>query len=125
MDSPHFLGNFKSPAPLRANAIGAPKQIAHYSCFPGATNEYGYQSREALKLFRPPCVPFSFIKAIDKPTFYKMSDYLDSLPQQGLEPVITSCQQAGSAVDLLEANVITRRGVMSKYVCSLALLATN
>lgn len=119
MSSPHFLGNFKSPVPLLAKAIGPARQIAHYSCFPGATNEYGYQSHEALRLFQPPCVPFSFIKAPDKPTFHKMCDYLDSLPQQGLEPVVTACQRAGCADDLLEAEIITRRGVMSKYVCSL------
>jgi len=124
MNLPHLLGNFRSPVPLHANDIGLPRQIAHYSYFPG-TNEYGYQSREALKLFQPPLVPFSFIKATDKPTFRKMCDYLDSLPQPGLEPVITSCQRADCADDLLEANVITRRGVVLKYACSLALLTAS
>ena len=119
MDSPHFLGNFQSPAPLHANAVGPPRQIAHYSCFPGEINEYGYQSSEALKLFQPPRVPFSFIKAIDKQAFREISNHLDSLPRQGLDSVIASCQQAGCTADLLEANVITRRGVMSKYALSL------
>jgi hypothetical protein len=125
MSSPHFLGNFRSPLPLRPDDIGAPRQIAYYSHFPGATNGYGYQSREALRLFQPPYVPFSFIKATDKPTFRQMCDYLDTLPRSGLEPVITSCQRAGRADDLLKANVITRRGVMLKYARSLALLTAS
>ena len=96
--------------------IGSPRQIAHYSCFPGEVNEYKYQSREALRLYQPPRVPFSFDKAPDKSTFWGICGYVDSLPQQGLEPVITSCQRAGSTVDLLRANVITRRGAVLKYV---------
>jgi len=125
MSLPHFLGNFRSPVPLRANDIGPPRQIAYYSSFPGITNEYGYQSREALKLFQPPCVPFSFTKATDKPTFRRMCDYLDCRPRPGLEPVITSCQRAGCADDLLTANVITRRGAVLKYACSLVLLTAS
>ena len=107
------LGNFRSPEALYT--IGPPKQIAHYSCFPGAVNEYQYQSSEALKIYRPPPVPFSFDGAPDKSAFQKICNHVDSLPQQGIEPVITSCQQAGCTGDLLAADVITRRGVMSKY----------
>ena len=88
-------------------------------------NEYRYQSREALKLFHPPPVPFSFIKAIDKSTFYDVYGYLDSLPPQGLGPVVTSCQRAGRTADLLNADIITRRGVMTKYAFPLALLSMS
>ena len=112
MGSAHFLGNFRSPAPLFV--IGPPRQIAHYSCFPGAINEYKYQSCEALRLYQPPPVPFSFDKAPDKSTFRETCGYVDSLPQQGLEPVITSCQRAGCAGDLRRADVITRRGAVLK-----------
>ena len=120
MDTVHLLGNFRSPSPSRT--IGAPRQIAHYSCFPGAINEFHYQSREALKLYQPPAVPFTFNKVPDKSAFREMCNYVDSLPSQGLEPVITSCQRAGRRADLLKADVITRRGVMVRYVRSLAVL---
>jgi len=123
MGSAHFLGNFRYPAPL--HVIGSPRQIAHYSCFPGAINEYKYQSCEALRLYQPPGVPFSFDKAPDKSTFWQTCGYVDSLPQQGLEPVITSCQRAGRAVDLRRADVITRRGAVLKYVCSLAAVSSS
>ena len=116
MHSAHFLGNFHSPAPVRT--IGPPKQVAHYSCFPGEINEFKYQSREALKVYQPPAVPFSFDRAPDKLTFQGICNYVDSLPSQGLEPVITSCRRAGRAVDLSNADVVTRRGVMVEYVRS-------
>ena len=116
MDTAHFLGNFRSPSPSRN--IGPPRQIAHYSCFPGAINEFNYQSREALKIYRPPAVPFTFNKVPDKSAFLEMCNYVDSLPDQGLEPVITSCERAGRTADLLRADVITRRGVMRGYAHS-------
>ena len=53
------------------------------------------------------------------PAFEIMHKYLDSLPQQGLEPIITSCETAGYA-DLSEANIITRRGVLTEYAYPLA-----
>ena len=122
MDS-HFLGNFQSPSPLRT--IGSPKQIAYYSCFPGIVNEYKYQSPEALRLYQPPGVPFSFDKAPDKATFLEMCNYVDSLPQPGLDPVIASCRQANRTADLRRADVITRRGVVLQYVRSLVMLASD
>ena len=115
MDSPQFLGNFASPAPLDKEALGPPKQIAYYSCFSGPTNEYEYQSREALKLYWPQTVPFSFIQAPDKSTWAEGANYADSLPPSGIEPIITSCERAGCIADLNEADVITKRGVLVKY----------
>ena len=112
MGSAHFLGNFRSPVPL--HVIESPRQIAHYSCFPGAINEYKYQSCEALRLYQPPDVPFSFDRAPDKLAFREICSYVDSFPQQGLEPVITSCQRAGCEIDLYMADVITRRGAVLK-----------
>ena len=116
MGPPHFLGNFTSPAPLPKRSLGPARQIAYYSCFQGPTNQYEYQSRSALKVYSPPTVPFSFIKAPDKLSWAEECDYLDSLPQQGIEPVIASCERAGCIDDLLEANVITRRGAVVKCV---------
>lgn len=115
MGSPLFLGNFASPAPLQKKAMGPPRQIAYYSCFSGPTNEYEYQSRMALKFYSPPTVPFSFLKAPDKSSWAKECNYLDSLPPQGIEPVITSCQRAGCTLDLIGANIIARRGAIVKY----------
>lgn len=123
MHPAHLLGNFRSPSPPRI--IRPPRQIAHYSCFPGAINEFNYQSREALKLYQPPAVPFTFDKVPDKSAFLEMCHYVDSLPSQGLKPVITSCERAGRTVDLLRADVITRRGVMLGYVRSLAALISG
>ena len=123
MDTVHLLGNFRTPSPPRI--IGAPRQIAHYSCFPGAINEFNYQSREALKLYQPPAVPFTFNKVPDKSAFREMCNYVDSLPSQGLEPVITSCRRAGRTPELHRADVITRRGVMVGYVRSLAVLMSG
>ncbi|KAF9780000.1 hypothetical protein BJ322DRAFT_1084144 [Thelephora terrestris] len=112
MDPPHFLGNFASPEPLNTDAVGSPKQIAYYSCFPGPTNEHEYQSRSALKLYSPPIVPFSFIKAPDRATWSNECDYLDSLSRPEVEPIIASCQRAGCTVDLQEADVIAKRGAL-------------
>lgn len=128
MDPLHFLGDFRSPAPLHANAIGCPRQIAYYSYFPEAAVEedrYKYNSSGALKRYQPPRVPFSLPDEAGKPAFNKMANRLDSLPQQGLEPVITACNQVGCTADLREANVITRRGVVLGYAHSLALLTTG
>ena len=125
MDSPQFLGNFASPTPLNKKALGSPRQIAYYSCFSGPTNEYEYQSREALKFYSPQTVPFSFIKAPDKSTWAEGANYADSLPPSGIEPIITSCQRAGCVADLNEANVITRRGALVKYDYSPALLNSS
>ena len=112
MYSPHFLGNFKSPSPLHQDTIGPPRQIAYYSCFWGPTNEYEYQSRNALGTYLPPKTPFLFPN--DKESWKKECDYLNSLPPEGIEPVITSCRQAGRTEDLLEADVIAKRGALVK-----------
>ena len=125
MDQSHFIGNFASPAPLDEKALGPPSQIAYYSHFPGSTDEYEYQSRSALKLYSPPTVPFSFIKAPDKTAWSKESNHLDSLSRLEVEPIVASCQQAGCTVDLLEADVITRRGALVSYVCFLAFVTLN
>ena len=120
MSSRYSLGNFGSPLPLEKD-IGLPTQIAYYSYFPDPV-DYGYQSRDALRRFQPHKAPFLLTTAIKKPAFDKICTHLDSLPQQGLEPVITSCKQADYA-DLSKADIITRRGVMTEYAYSLASLA--
>ena len=125
MDPPHFLGNFASPMPLQKEAIGPAKQIAYYSCFQGPTNQYEYQSRSALKIYSPPTVPFSFFNVPNKLAWARECNRLDSLPQQGIEPVLTSCQRAGRVDDLLEADVITRRGVVVECVWFLAFLNSS
>ena len=125
MDQPHLIGNFASPAPLDKKALGPPSQIAYYSCFPGSTDEYEYQSRSALKFYSPPAAPFSFTKAPDMVAWSKQCNYLDSLPWSELEPIIASCQRAGRTADLREADIITRRGALVKYVYSLASLTSS
>ena len=121
---PHFLGNFLSPAsPLGAGDIEPPRQIAYYSYFQG-NNEYKYHSREALKLFQRPSDQFSFAKA-DEPTLRKIWDDLDSLLRPGLWPIKTSCERANCTGDLSKANVITRRGTLVEYACSLVFLTAS
>ena len=123
MSSPHPLGNFRFLEPL--DDIGFPRQIAYYSHFPGTTNEYGYQSRKALRVFQLPDTPFPLTSGTDEPTFLQMCGRLDSPPQPGLKPVTTSCKQAGCEDDLVKASVITRRGVVLEYACSLVLLTAS
>ena len=128
MNQPHLIGNFASPVPLAKKALGPPRQIAYYSCFPGSTGEYEYQwqSRSALKFYSPPAAPFSFIKAPDKAAWSNECDYLDSLPQPEVEPIVASCKRAGCTTDLREADIITRRGALVKYVFySLASLTSS
>jgi len=68
-------------------------------------------------------MPFEFTE--DVAEFERMRRRLDNLPQQGLEQVEISCKTADPKRGLGDANVITRRGVMLKYVCSLAVLTSN
>jgi len=81
----HDLGNFLSPAPLLDKDIGAPEQIAYYSIFQGDhDNEYEYQSSDALGSYKRPASPLELTPE-GLTTFQLMRDYVDDLPQQGLE----------------------------------------
>jgi hypothetical protein len=127
MSSPHFLGNFATPARLDKRVIGPSQQIAYYSLFPGPTHRYRYQSRDALKLYSPPTVPFPLVVAPpdrDRAAWSNQCNYLDSLPQPGVQPIIASCLRAGCTADLAEADVIANRGTLVECVRSLALLTS-
>ncbi|KAF9779986.1 hypothetical protein BJ322DRAFT_1164997 [Thelephora terrestris] len=115
MSLPHFLGNFATPARLDKRVIGPSQQIAYYSLFPGPTHRYRYQSRDALKLYSPPTVPFPLVVAPpdrDRAAWSNQCNYLDSLPQPGVQPIIASCLRAGCTADLAEADVIANRGTL-------------
>ena len=105
-----------------------PKQIAYYSRFPGETDEYRYQSSQALKPYRPPRqVPFEFSKAPDRKSWvYKeMCKKEDSVSQQGSGSIVTSCERAGRSADLADANVITRKDLILEYVSNLAAVTSG
>jgi hypothetical protein len=119
--------NFASPAPID---VGLPRQIAYYSYFPGETIKYEYQSHEALKSYSPPDFEKKrslrlLPKVIKRKKWRKTCDYLDSLPQPGVEPIVAACQQAGCADDLLKADVITTKGTLVEYVRSLVSLTSS
>ena len=119
MGVPQFLETFRSPLLLFDKDIGCPTQIAYHSYFPDP-DDYRYQSRDALRSFQPHKTPFSLTEAIEKPVFDVMHKRFESLPPQGIEPIIASCKKAGYA-DLFKADIITRRGVITEYTYSLAL----
>ena len=121
MSPPHILGNFRSPPPLPPETIGPPRQLAYYSYFPDPV-EYKPQSQEALRIFHRPTTPFPVTTVITKSDFDKMSSRLDSLPFKPIDPIISACKEAGCGADLSNADVITRRGVITEYVYSLASL---
>ncbi|KAF9780015.1 hypothetical protein BJ322DRAFT_304951 [Thelephora terrestris] len=115
MSSSHRLGNFATPLPFDMKTIGAPKQIAYFSHFPGRTHEYCHQSRSALKLYSPPTTPFQLLVAPpdrDRAHWSDQRSQLDSLPRPGLQSIIDACQLAGRTADLAKADVITNRGTL-------------
>ena len=116
MARPFDLGNFQFPKSLLKESIGPPTQIAYYSCFPGATNKYEYQSRKALKVFKhPEFLPYELTEGFDKSSWREKSNEEDSHSrlQQGVKPAIEACKQAG--YDLHGVQIIANRGSIVEY----------
>ena len=110
----HYLGNFQNPSYLRD--IGPPEQIAYYSCFINDTNHYRFNDHSALRRYkgREIRLPLQLETAADREEFRATSARLDQVPRPSLAPVITACVGSGRVASLYNANIITRRGVLTR-----------
>ena len=109
-----YLGDFGHPAQLYD--IGPPEQIAFYSCFINEINDYRFNDNSALRKYKgiEQRLPLQLETAADKREFYATSARLDKVPRPSLVPVITACIGSGGAASLQSADIVTRRGVLSR-----------
>ena len=109
-----YLGVFERPSQL--SDIGPPEQIAFYSCFINDTNDYRFNDHSALRKFkgRELRLPLQLETAADKQEFHVTSARLDKVPRPSLVPVIAACVGSKGAASLRIADVITRRGALSR-----------
>ena len=109
-----YLGDFQHPSCLYD--IGPPEQIAFYSCFINDTNDYRFNDHSALRKYkgRELHLPLQLEMAADRDEFYATSARLDQVPRPSLAPVIIACLGSRGATSVLGADVITRRGVLSR-----------
>lgn len=109
-----YLGSFEYPSPLYD--IGFPEQISFYSCFINGTNDYRFNDHSALRRYKGGelHLPLSLEGAADRGEFLATSIQLDQVPRPSLAPVIAACVGSESAASLRNADVITRRGALSR-----------
>ena len=109
-----YLGDFQHPSYLYD--VGPPEQIAFYSCFINGTNDYRFNDHSALRRYkgRELRLPLQLETAVDKDEFDATSARLEQVPRPSLAPVIIACLGSRGATPLLSADVVTRRGVLSR-----------
>ena len=109
-----YLGNFKNPSYLYD--IEPPEQIAFYSCFINDTYHYRFNDHSALRRYRGGelRLPLQLETAAGREEFRTTSARLDQVPRPSLAPVITACVGSGRVASLYNADIITRRGVLTR-----------
>lgn len=109
------LGSFEHPPHLYD--IGSPEQIAFYSCFINGINDYRFNDHSALRRFKGGELrfPLQLELAVGRGDFHAISAHLDKVPRPSLVPVIAACVGSGGAALVRDADVITRRGALSRY----------
>jgi len=108
-----YLGSFEHPSQL--SDIGPPEQIAFYSCFINDTNDYRFNDHSALRRYKGLLrLPLQLDTAADRGEFHTTSARLEKVPRPSLAPVIAACVGSKRAASLRSADVITRRGVLSR-----------
>ena len=119
IDYEDYLGSFEHPPQL--HDIGPPEQIAFYSCFINDTNDYRFNDHSALRRYKGAELrfPLQLDLALDRGEFHAMSARLEKVPRPSLVPVIAACVGSKSAASVRDADVITRRGALSRYLGSL------
>ena len=110
-----YLGSFEYP--LHLYDIGPPEQIAFYSCFINGINDYRFNDHSALRRYkgRELRFPLQLELAADRGEFHAMSARLEKVPRPSLVPVIAACVESRGAASVRDADVITRRGALSRY----------
>ena len=109
-----YLGNFQYPSYLYD--IGPPEQIAFYSCFINDTNDYRFNDHSALRRYKGGeiALPMQLEKAADREEFRATSIRVDRVPRPSLAPVISACVGSRGVASVQNADIITRRGVLSR-----------
>ena len=109
-----YLGDFERPSHL--SDIGPPEQIAFYSCFINDCNDYRFNDHSALRKYRSRelHLPLPLETAVDRGEFRDASVRLEKVPRPSLVPVIAACVGSEGAALLRSADVITRRGALSR-----------
>lgn len=109
-----YLGSFERPSQLYD--IGPPEQIAFYSCFINDTNDYRFNDHSALRRYKGGelCLPLQLENAVGREEFNATSARLDMVPRPSLVPVIAACVGSEGAASVKNADVVTRRGALSR-----------
>jgi hypothetical protein len=109
-----YLGCFEHPSHLYD--IGPPEQIAFYSCFINDINDYRFNDHSALRRYKGKelRLPLQLELAADRGEFHAISARLDKVPRPTLVPVIAACVESKGAASVRDADVITRRGALSR-----------
>ena len=109
-----YLGSFEHPS--RLHDIGPPEQIAFYSCFINDTNDYRFNDHSALRRYKGGelRLPLKLETAADKGEFDATSARMDMVPRPSLVPVIAACVGSEGAASVKDADVVTRRGALSR-----------
>ena len=109
-----YLGDFEHTSQLYD--IGPPEQIAFYSCFINDINDYRFNDHSALRRYKGAelRLPLRLELAVGKQEFHSISARLEKVPRPPLVPVIEACVGSGSAASVRDADVITRRGALSR-----------
>lgn len=110
-----YLGCFEYPPHLYD--IGPPEQIAFYSCFINDINDYRFNDHSALRTYKGADLrfPLQLELAADRGEFREISVRLENVPRPSLGPVIAACVGSRGADSVRDADVITRRGALSRY----------
>ena len=108
------MSMFQNPSYLYD--IGPPEQIAFYSCFINDTNDYRFNDHSALRRYEGGEIrlPLQLETVADREEFRATSVRLDKVPRPSLAPVITACAGSRGVASLQNADIITRRGVLSR-----------
>ena len=109
-----YLGSFEYPSPL--DDVGPPEQIAFYSCFIDEINDYRFNDHSALRRYKGMdlCLPLHLELAADRREFENITACLEKVPRPSLVPVVAACVGSTGATSVLDANVIARRGALSR-----------
>ena len=109
-----YLGNFQQPSYLYD--IGPPEQIAFYSCFITDTNDYRFNDNSALRRYkgRKLRLPMQLETVVDREEFRETAARLEQVPRPSLVPVITACAGSRDGASVQSADVIARRGALSR-----------
>ena len=109
-----YLGDFQQPSYLYD--IGPPKQIAFYSCFINDTNDYRFNDHSALRKYKGRMLrlPLQLEAAVGREEFRESATRLEQVPRPSLVPVIAACVGSGGVASVQSADVITRRGALSR-----------